>query len=72
MIGTGTVEIGTIFYTADLHLGHENVIAYSNRPFSNAAEMLECIILVLFVTCLNNETFDQILHKMSATIFATI
>ena len=34
-----------IFYTADLHLGHENVIAYSNRPFSNAAEMLECIIL---------------------------
>ena len=39
------IRTGTIFYTADLHLGHENVIAYSNRPFSNAAEMLECIIL---------------------------
>ena len=39
------IETGTVFYTADLHLGHENVITYSNRPFSNAAEMLECIIL---------------------------
>ena len=34
-----------IFYTADLHLGHENVIAYSKRPFGNADEMLECLIL---------------------------
>ena len=33
-----------IFYTADLHLGHERVIEYSGRPFGNAAEMLECII----------------------------
>jgi calcineurin-like phosphoesterase family protein len=39
------IRTGTIFYTADLHLGHENVIAYSNRPFSSTAEMLECIIL---------------------------
>ena len=33
-----------IFYTADLHLGHENVIAYSKRAFENCAEMLDVII----------------------------
>lgn len=33
-----------IYYTADPHLGHENVIKFSNRPFSNVEEMDNAII----------------------------
>ena len=33
-----------IFYTADLHLWHSNIIKYSNRPFSSTDEMHETII----------------------------
>lgn len=33
-----------IYYTADLHLGHENVIKFSNRPFSSVREMDDTII----------------------------
>lgn len=29
----------TDYFTADLHLGHENIIGYVGRPFSNAKEM---------------------------------
>lgn len=29
----------TIYFTADLHLNHENVIKHSNRPFSNLEDM---------------------------------
>ena len=28
-----------IYFTADLHLGHENVIKHCGRPFASAAEM---------------------------------
>jgi calcineurin-like phosphoesterase family protein len=30
--------------TADLHLGHANIITYSGRPFRGADEMDECIV----------------------------
>lgn len=33
-----------IFYTADLHLGHSNVIKLCNRPFSSIEEMDETLI----------------------------
>lgn len=33
-----------IYYTADLHLGHENVIKFSNRPFSSIDEMDKALI----------------------------
>ncbi|NQS92172.1 MAG: phosphoesterase [Chloroflexi bacterium] len=34
----------TIFFTADTHFGHVNVIRFCNRPYSSAAEMDEKLI----------------------------
>lgn len=33
-----------IFYTADLHLGHENIMRLSKRPFSSVKEMDDVLI----------------------------
>jgi calcineurin-like phosphoesterase family protein len=33
-----------VFFTADLHLGHRNIIGYCNRPFSTGEEMDQAII----------------------------
>lgn len=33
-----------IYFTSDLHLGHENVIRFNNRPFQFAEEMNEVLI----------------------------
>lgn len=32
------------WFTADLHLGHQNVLKYCNRPFANVDEMNEALI----------------------------
>lgn len=34
-----------IFYIADLHFGHANVIQFDNRPFSSVEEMEEILIM---------------------------
>ena len=37
-------NINMIYFTADTHFGHENVIRFCSRPFSCAAEMDEALI----------------------------
>jgi calcineurin-like phosphoesterase family protein len=34
-----TQELEKVFFTADNHFGHENIIKFCNRPFKDAAEM---------------------------------
>lgn len=33
-----------IFFTADTHFNHENIIQYSNRPFGSLEEMTEALV----------------------------
>jgi len=35
----GHLDLGKVFFTADSHFGHENIIKFCNRPFVNASEM---------------------------------
>ena len=42
-----------IYFTSDLHLGHESVISMQNRPFVNADEMNRVLI----------ENYNSVVHK---------
>lgn len=36
--------MGKVFFIADLHLGHENIIQYCDRPFKSVDEMNDALI----------------------------
>lgn len=36
--------MSNVFFTSDVHFGHENIIKLSKRPFANADEMNEALI----------------------------
>jgi calcineurin-like phosphoesterase family protein len=42
-----------VYFTSDLHLGHESVIRMQNRPFENAEEMNEALI----------KNYNSVVHK---------
>jgi len=39
-----TSDLNNTFVTADLHLGHSNIIKYCDRPFGSAEEMDQTLI----------------------------
>ena len=71
--------MSTFRYLADMHFGHENIIAYDNRPFMTAAEMDEEMITrwnsavgpddltwILGDFCTDGpERWEEILHRLN-------
>jgi calcineurin-like phosphoesterase family protein len=39
-----SIEVMTMWFTADLHLGHDNIIDYSHRPFADADSMNRALV----------------------------
>ncbi len=56
-----------IYFTSDLHLGHENVIKFENRPFSNVTEM-NCAIIANYNALVRPEDTVYILGDLAYRI----
>jgi len=51
--------MGNIFFTADQHFGHANIIKHSKRPFADVAEMDEAMI----------ENWNRVVTKSSDVVY---
>jgi len=64
-----------IWFTADLHLGHRNIIDYCNRPFAGVDEMNRALVSNWNQTVADNDTVwvvgDFALGKVAATLALT-
>ncbi|MCL1797673.1 MAG: hypothetical protein FWG24_05105 [Eggerthellaceae bacterium] len=49
------------YFTSDLHIGHNNVIRFSDRPFSDVLEMNNALISNI------NTTFETSSRKFTVT-----
>jgi calcineurin-like phosphoesterase family protein len=47
--------MSNIFFTSDLHFGHENIIRYASRPFDSIDEMNECLVEMWNSTVTNRD-----------------
>ncbi len=48
--------MNNIYFTSDLHLGHKNIIKYSNRPYKSIEEMDHDIVSKLFAKVKHGDT----------------
>lgn len=58
-----------IYFTADLHFGHDNIIRHTNRPFSSVPEMNETIIENFNRSVGNNDTvfiLGDVAHRIAS------
>jgi calcineurin-like phosphoesterase family protein len=76
----------TIFFTSDTHIGHKNIIKYSNRPYKSIEEMNEAIVnnwnsLVTQddtvyhlgdVGFINNDNLNKYLNRLNGKIYHII
>ena len=53
------------YYISDLHIGHENILRFDNRPFADANEMNNKLIHSRLVSMRNQAAFsiERVIHK---------
>ena len=53
------------YYISDLHIGHENILRFDNRPFADVNEMNNKLIHSRLVSMRNQAAFsiERVIHK---------
>ncbi len=70
-----------IYFTADIHFGHKNIIKYCNRPYSDVHEMNKALTDNWNSVVSDNDivyqlgdfafgTFDKYIHRLNGTIIS--